>query len=357
MDEESRPLTARSETTRCKHNTGAEHVRGSGSAALSLLQLIALVSFLAGGITLIALSADRHGDGYGEVQMDWYTTSLGEKIHGFKMSPGYWLGGAMLFMWFMYTVDLLALYPNWYMWCIKKINPKYTAKDIGLSDDTSGERRYQLDSGRTTRRYLRVAPTWGILAMVLHLSVGAIQIPYLLCSTVLTILCLIILMNVLTASNAVHHFMEGRKGDVRDILAKDNVQLFAQAATVGANTVYSGLALFFSMLALLADWHFNRDDVGTLVTSRIDTGVILFAVVLCTYWLFAVSAANHGLVSLQSYMLQPISLVISLPGYLTQYVFNGAFIEEATTTGCDLALYGVVSYLAFKDIIDSRVTP
>ena len=343
--------------TQCNHKaTGDEHpaMRTSGSAALSLLQLVALVSFLAGGITILVLSKDRADGGKGEVPMYWYITSLGDHVHRFNMSPGYPLGAAMLFMFVMYTIDLLALYPNWYMWCVKKINPKSKLDAVELSKDTGGERRY--DAARTTRRYLRMAPTWGILSLVLHLAVGEFQIPKLLLSTLVTAACLISLMSVMNASNTVHHFLSENKKSANDLLRGQSVEMYAQASTIGANTIWSGVFLFFSLLSLLIDWKYNRDDPGTFVTSRTDGAVMMFAVIISTYWFMALSAANVGLVSLQSYILQPTSFIFSVPGMLTQYVFNGKFIEEAVTTAVDMAFFGVISYLAFKDIIDSRAT-
>ena len=343
--------------TKCNHKaTGDDHpaMRSSGSAALSLLQLVALISFLAGGITILALSKDRADSGKGEVPMYWYVTSLGEHVHRFNMSPGYPLGAAMIFMFVMYTIDLLALYPSWYLWCVKKVNPKSTVNPVDLGKDTTGERRF--DAARTTRRYLRMAPTWGILSLVLHLAVGEFQIPKLLLSTLVTSACLISLMSVMNASNTVHHFFSEKNKTANDLLNGANVEMYAQASTIGANTIWSGVFLFFSLLSLLVDWKYNRDDPNTFVTSRTDGAVMMFAVIISTYWFMAVSAANYGLVSLQSYILQPTSFLFSIPGFFTQHVFNAKFTEEAVTTVVDMAFYAVISYLAFKDIIDSRAT-
>lgn len=346
--------------TECHHkSTNAVHVerdvlRGSGSSILSLVQLVALVSFLAGGITILALSKKRADEGFGEVPLHWYTTSLGERVHAFNMSPGYPLGAMMLFMFVMYTIDLLALYPNIYLWCVKKVNPKSSVDPIALSKDTSGERRY--DANRTTRRYMRLAPSWGILMLVLHLAVGEFSMPKLLLSTFVSAACLHSLMNALNSSNTVHHFMEKNNKNANNLLIDHNVEMFAQATSIGVNTVWSALCLTLSFMSLLVDWKYNRDDPGTFVTSRTDAAVIMFVVVFGVYWLFAVSSANVGLVTLQSYMIAPFSLVISVPGYLTQYVFNGGFIEEFVTTAVDMVFYGIISYLAYKDIIDSRAT-
>ena len=360
--EEEHPLVG----TECHHPpTAAAHesgtsddhpaMRSSGSAALSLIQLVALISFLAGGITILALSKKRADDDMGEVPLYWYTTPLsGERVHAFNMSPGYPLGAAMLFMFVMYTIDLLALYPNWYLWCAKKINPKSSINPVELSKDTAGERRY--DANRTTRRYWRLAPTWAILMMVLHLATGEYSLPKLLMSTVVAIACLVNVMNALNSSNTVHHFMSKNNKTANNLLLDHNVEMFAQATSIGTNTIWSAVFMVFSFLSMLVDWKYNRDDPGTFITSRTDGAVMMFTVVFGVYWLGATTSANAGLASLQSYALQPIAYLFSTIGMLTSFVFNGGFIEEFVTTVVDLVFFGVISYLAYTDIIDSRAT-